>query len=72
MLHCLEATRHLLATSIDNVWDTQSTVKALDDMQKKPGLRIFAWDIECTKEPLKFPDSASDLVAFLASKRHDC
>eukprot|EP00930_Biecheleria_cincta_P017416 TRINITY_DN1385_c0_g1_i1.p1 TRINITY_DN1385_c0_g1~~TRINITY_DN1385_c0_g1_i1.p1 ORF type:complete len:2608 (-),score=472.89 TRINITY_DN1385_c0_g1_i1:198-7172(-) len=35
-------------------------------MQKKPGLRIFAWDIECTKAPLKFPDSAHDQITMIS------
>jgi DNA polymerase epsilon subunit 1 len=61
-----EVTRNLLAVSVDNLKDTQCTVKALDDYTKPPGLRIFAWDIECTKEPLKFPDSAFDRITMIS------
>jgi DNA polymerase epsilon subunit 1 len=61
-----EVTRNLLATSADNKWDTQCIVKAMDDYTKPPGLRIFAWDIECTKMPLKFPDSAYDRITMIS------
>eukprot|EP00928_Gymnodinium_smaydae_P047182 TRINITY_DN31474_c0_g1_i1.p1 TRINITY_DN31474_c0_g1~~TRINITY_DN31474_c0_g1_i1.p1 ORF type:complete len:2595 (-),score=668.49 TRINITY_DN31474_c0_g1_i1:121-7905(-) len=60
-------TRHQQATSADNIWDTQCTVAVKEEMLAKPGLRIFAWDIECTKEPLKFPDSAKDRITLISA-----
>eukprot|EP00929_Paragymnodinium_shiwhaense_P053984 TRINITY_DN27061_c1_g1_i1.p1 TRINITY_DN27061_c1_g1~~TRINITY_DN27061_c1_g1_i1.p1 ORF type:complete len:2570 (-),score=762.48 TRINITY_DN27061_c1_g1_i1:128-7837(-) len=59
-------TRHKMATGLDDIWDTQTTIVAKDDMLAKPGLRIFAYDIECTKEPLKFPDSAHDRITMIS------
>eukprot|EP00927_Polykrikos_kofoidii_P009002 TRINITY_DN13745_c0_g1_i1.p1 TRINITY_DN13745_c0_g1~~TRINITY_DN13745_c0_g1_i1.p1 ORF type:complete len:2600 (-),score=438.75 TRINITY_DN13745_c0_g1_i1:20-7819(-) len=61
-----QVTRNKLALSVDNVWDTMCTVTCLKDMLVKPGLRIFAWDIECTKQPLKFPDSAYDRITMIS------
>jgi len=58
--------RKQMATSADDIWDTQCIVTAKEDMLYKPGLRIFAWDIECTKEPLKFPDSAHDRITMIS------
>jgi len=58
--------RKQMATSADDIWDTQTIVTAKEDMLYKPGLRIFAWDIECTKEPLKFPDSAHDRITMIS------
>jgi len=58
--------RNIMATSVDNIWDTQCTVTAMPEMLVKPGLRVFAWDIECTKEPLKFPDSAHDRITLIS------
>ncbi|CAK9103192.1 unnamed protein product [Durusdinium trenchii] len=60
-----DVTRNLMATSMEDLYDTQCKVTELD-MQKKPALRIFAWDIECTKEPLKFPDSARDRITMIS------
>lgn len=61
-------TRNQMATSADNIWDTQSIIspppKALETA--RPGLRIFAWDIECMKEPLKFPDSSKDHISLIS------
>lgn len=62
-----QVTRNTLATSADDIWDTQCKVVALNDMLAKPGLRIFAWDIECTKEPLKFPDAAYDRITMISA-----
>merc|ERR1719393_1119718 len=59
-------TRNKMATGLDNIWDTQCTITAKDDLMAKPGLRIFAYDIECTKEPLKFPDSAHDRITMIS------
>lgn len=61
-----EVSRSAMATSIDDIWDTQTTVVAKPEMLFKPGLRVFAWDIECTKEPLKFPDSARDRITMIS------
>ncbi|CAJ1349826.1 unnamed protein product [Effrenium voratum] len=60
-----DVTRNQMATSVEHLYDTQCKVLELD-MQKKPGLRIFAWDIETTKEPLKFPDSAHDRITMIS------
>jgi len=61
-----EVARNPMATSVDDIWDNQCTVVAQEKMLFKPGLRIFAWDIECTKEPLKFPDSAHDRITMIS------
>ncbi|OLQ02069.1 DNA polymerase epsilon catalytic subunit A [Symbiodinium microadriaticum] len=70
-----EVYRNPMVTSVEDLYDTQSKVKELDmplgrgfgaAQQKKPGLRIFAWDIETTKEPLKFPDSARDKITMIS------
>jgi len=63
--HWYNVSRKQMATSIDNIWDTQCDVK-VNELKAKPGLRIFAWDIECTKEPLKFPDSAKDRITMIS------
>merc|ERR1719230_2176747 len=46
--------------------DSQTTIECLKEMTVKPPLRVFAWDIECTKLPLKFPDSAYDRVTMIS------
>merc|ERR550514_2481114 len=46
--------------------DSQCLIRSLTDMTVKPPLRIFAWDIETTKLPLKFPDSAFDRVTMIS------
>nr|USW07830.1 DNA polymerase epsilon catalytic subunit A [Crypthecodinium cohnii] len=61
-----KAERNKMATSADNLTDTQCQITHQKEMVMKPGLRIFAWDIECTKEPLKFPDSAHDRITLIS------
>eukprot|EP00746_Dinoflagellata_sp_MGD_P145157 gnl/MRDRNA2_/MRDRNA2_77802_c0_seq1.p1 gnl/MRDRNA2_/MRDRNA2_77802_c0~~gnl/MRDRNA2_/MRDRNA2_77802_c0_seq1.p1 ORF type:complete len:2564 (-),score=510.18 gnl/MRDRNA2_/MRDRNA2_77802_c0_seq1:8-7699(-) len=58
--------RNQLAVSMDDVWDTQSKVVCKEEMLYKPGLRTFAWDIETTKEPLKFPDASRDQIMMIS------
>lgn len=41
-------------------------LEALPDMVEKAGPRILAFDIECTKAPLKFPDAAMDQIYMIS------
>ena len=35
-------------------------MEKLVDMVERPELRVLAFDIECCKQPLKFPDAKID------------
>lgn len=41
-------------------------VELLPEMLNKPELRVFAWDIETSKAPLKFPDSSIDPIIMIS------
>ncbi|KAF4695117.1 hypothetical protein FOZ60_005854 [Perkinsus olseni] len=69
---------HTVRTSIDNSircgkWykvssSMQGTVALTvqEDLLMKPPLRIFAWDIETSKAPLKFPDAQQDEIMMIS------
>ncbi|KAF4727993.1 hypothetical protein FOZ62_021108, partial [Perkinsus olseni] len=69
---------HTVRTSIDNSircgkWykvssSIQGTVALTvqEDLLMKPPLRIFAWDIETSKAPLKFPDAQQDEIMMIS------
>ncbi len=42
------------------------SVRARDDLLERPDMRICAFDIECTKEPLRFPDANLDHVMMIS------
>ena len=41
-------------------------IELLPEMLSKPELRVFAWDIETSKAPLKFPDSSIDPIIMIS------
>jgi len=43
-----------------------TTLTRLDDMVALPDPRILAFDIECTKAPLKFPDATMDAIYMIS------
>ena len=43
-----------------------ATIEILAELLMKPDLRVFAWDIETSKAPLKFPDSAIDPIIMIS------
>ena len=42
-------------------------LELLPEMLTKPDLRVFAWDIETSKAPLKFPDSSIDPIIMISA-----
>ncbi|KAF4670954.1 hypothetical protein FOL47_001752 [Perkinsus chesapeaki] len=69
---------HTVRTCIDNHircgkwYKVSSTVmgsvslKVEEELLMKPPLRIFAWDIETSKAPLKFPDAQQDEIMMVS------
>ena len=62
-----------MQTADDTMMDTSSTsymgnatLELLRNMLTKPDLRVFAWDIETSKAPLKFPDSSIDPIIMIS------
>lgn len=43
-----------------------AVIELLPQMLNKPDLRSFAWDIETSKAPLKFPDSSIDPIIMIS------
>ncbi|KAL0213340.1 hypothetical protein RCL1_006966 [Eukaryota sp. TZLM3-RCL] len=41
-------------------------IERREDLIERSQLRVLAYDIECTKQPLKFPDSQSDVVMMIS------
>ena len=43
-----------------------AVLEVLPEMLTKPDLRVFAWDIETSKAPLKFPDASVDPIIMIS------
>jgi len=54
-----------LADGEPDLWWTCSVLNPLDSVDK-PALRVFAYDIEVTKDPLKFPTSDKDRIMMIS------
>ena len=43
-----------------------ATLELIPSMLTKPDMRVFAWDIETSKAPLKFPDASIDPIMMIS------
>ena len=51
-----------------SVFNAENTtvVEPYKELEARPELRVCAWDIECVKMPLKFPDARNDPVMMIS------
>ena len=56
----------VLRQNIDSRARSDVKLTHLEDYVVKPDLRVLAWDIECTKEPLQFPDANKDRITMIS------
>ena len=62
----MEDTAMDLSTTGGSGFAGNAVLELLPHMLNKPDLRVFAWDIETSKAPLKFPDSSVDPIIMIS------